>query len=190
MESNNLVVDEVKNEIKNNIKNDMMNNMKNDMLNDIKNELKNEMIEQGMAVNKTEDITDQVLSPEELKELDIRNENRFRTYISSEAVLTSWIRNTIILFMGGLTVIKFSDMKEKYILALFLSLTGLLIGIVSYFEYRDRIKKINNRDFGGLKIQSFNENLTLIVLIIFVALFILRSKRIIKKYSLKKVFTF
>jgi len=182
MESNNLVVEEEKNEIKNN----MMNNIKNN----IKNELKNEMIEQGMAVNKTEDITDQVLSPEELKELDIRNENRFRTYISSEAVLTSWIRNTIILFMGGLTVIKFSDMKEKYILALFLSLTGLLIGIVSYFEYRDRIKKINNRDFGGLKIQSFNENLTLIVLIIFVALFILRSKRIIKKYSLKKVFTF
>ena len=178
MESNNLVVEEEKNEIKNN------------MMNNIKNELKNEMIEQGMAVNKTEDITDQVLSPEELKELDIRNENRFRTYISSEAVLTSWIRNTIILFMGGLTVIKFSDMKEKYILALFLSLTGLLIGIVSYFEYRDRIKKINNRDFGGLKIQSFNENLTLIVLIIFVALFILRSKRIIKKYSLKKVFTF
>lgn len=182
MENNNLVVEDVKNEIKNNIKNDMMNN--------IKNELKNEMIEQGMAVNKTEDITDQVLSPEELKELDIRNENRFRTYIASEAVLTSWIRNTIILFMGGITVINFSDMKEKYILALFLSLTGILIGAVSYLEYRDRIKKINNRDFGGLKIQSFNENLTLVVLIIFIALFILRSIRITEKYSLKKVFKF
>ena len=182
MENNNLVVEDVKNEIKNNIKNNMMNN--------IKNELKNEMIEQGMAVNKTEDITDQVLSPEELKELDIRNENRYRTYIASEAVLTSWIRNTIILFMGGITVINFSDMKEKYILALFLSLTGILIGAVSYFEYRDRIKKINNRDFGGLKIQSFNENLTLVVLIIFIALFILRSIRITEKYSLKKVFKF
>ena len=182
MENNNLFVEDVKNEIKNNIKNDMMNN--------IKNELKNEMIEQGMAVNKTEDITDQVLSPEELKELDIRNENRYRTYIASEAVLTSWIRNTIILFMGGITVINFSDMKEKYILALFLSLTGILIGAVSYLEYRDRIKKINNRDFGGLKIQSFNENLTLVVLIIFIALFILRSVRITEKYSLKKVFKF
>jgi len=182
MENNNLFVEDVKNEIKNNIKNDMMNN--------IKNELKNEMIEQGMAVNKTEDITNQVLSPEELKELDIRNENRYRTYIASEAVLTSWIRNTIILFMGGITVINFSDMKEKYILALFLSLTGILIGAVSYLEYRDRIKKINNRDFGGLKIQSFNENLTLVVLIIFIALFILRSVRITEKYSLKKVFKF
>ena len=182
MENNNLVVEDVKNEIKNNIKNNMMNN--------IKNELKNEMIEQGMAVNKTEDITDQVLSPEELKELDIRNENRYRTYIASEAVLTSWIRNTIILFMGGITVINFSDMKEKYILALFLSLTGILIGAVSYLEYRERIKKIKNRDFGGLKIQSFNENLTLVVLIIFIALFILRSIRITEKYSLKKVFKF
>ena len=92
--------------------------------------------------------------------------------------------------MGGITVINFSDMKEKYILALFLSLTGIFIGVVSYLEYRDRIKKINNRDFGGLKIQSFNENLTLIVLIIFIALFILRSIRIVEKYSLKKVFKF
>lgn len=183
---NNLIVEEVKNEIKN----DMMNNMKNNMLNNIKNELKNEMIQQGMAVNKTKDISNQVLSPEELKELDIRNENRFRTYISSEAVLSSWIRNTIILFMGGITVINFSDMKEKYILALFLSLTGILIGIVSYTEFKDRKKKIYNRDFGGLKVGSFNENLTSIVLIIFLALFILRSIRITEKYSLKKVFKF
>ena len=182
MQNNNLVIEDIKNDIKN--------NMKEEMINDIKNDLKNEMIQQGMTVNKTKDFTNDVLSPEELKELDIRNENRFRTYIASEAVLTSWIRNTIILFMGGITVINFSVMKEKYILALFLSLTGIFIGLVAYLEYRERIKKINNRDFGGLKIQSFNENFTLILLIIFIALFILRSIRIVEKYSLKKVFKF
>ena len=140
------------------------------------------------TINKTENIINNVLSPEELKELDVRNENRYRTYIASEGVLTSWLRNTIILFMGGITVISFSNMKEKYVLALLLTLTGLIMGIIAYLEYLDRTLKIKNRDFGGIMVGSYNNYITLCVLLIFVALFILRCIRITQKYGLKKVF--
>jgi hypothetical protein len=129
-----------------------------------------------------------VLSPEELKELDIRNENRYRTYIASEGVLTSWLRNTIILFMGGITVITFSSMKEKYVLALLLSLAGVIMGCVAYYEYKDRTQKIQDRNFGGIVIGSYNEQVTMWILLIFIGLFILRSIKVTNKYSLKTIF--
>ena len=129
-----------------------------------------------------------VLSPEELKELDIRNENRYRTYIASEGVLTSWLRNTIILFMGGITIITFSSMKEKYVLALLLSLAGVIMGCVAYYEYKDRTQKIQDRNFGGIIVGSYNETVTMWVLLIFIGLFILRSIKVTQKYSLKTIF--
>jgi uncharacterized membrane protein YidH (DUF202 family) len=129
-----------------------------------------------------------VLSPEELKELDIRNENRYRTYIASEGVLTSWLRNTIILFMGGITIITFSSIKEKYVLSLLLSLVGIIMGCVAYYEYKDRTQKIKDRNFGGIIIGSYNENVTMWVLLIFIGLFILRSIKVTQKYGLKTIF--
>ena len=138
-------------------------------------------------INST-NLLNNVLSPEELKELDIRNENRYRTYIASEGVLTSWLRNTIILFMGGITVITFSTMKEKYVLSLLLSLAGVIMGCVAYYEYKDRTKKIQDRNFGGIVIGSYNEQVTLWVLLIFIGLFILRSIKVTNKYSLKTIF--
>ena len=103
-------------------------NLKNsNLVNDSYNEQKENILSEDNILNN-------VLSPEEIKELDIRNENRYRTYISTEATLASWLRNTINLFMGGIAIITFSKSKEKYLLSLILSLVGILMGIFSYME--------------------------------------------------------
>lgn len=151
------------------------------LVNDSYNEQKENVLSENNILNN-------VLSPEEVKELDIRNENRYRTYISTEATLASWLRNTINLFMGGIAIITFSKSKEKYLLSLILSFTGILMGIFSYIEYKDRKKKIEMRDFGSIKIESYNEKLTLWIIIIFIGLFILRSLKISTKYNLITVF--
>lgn len=129
------------------------------------------------------------LSPEEIKEINIRDENRYRTYIATEGVLTSWIRNTIIIFMGGITVITFSNMKEKYVLALVLTLIGIIIGCISIYDYLDRKKKIEKSDFGAIRIGTYNEYLSLWLIIIFMGLFFFRCIRVIKQYGLKKIFS-
>jgi uncharacterized membrane protein YidH (DUF202 family) len=129
------------------------------------------------------------LSPEEIKEINIRDENRYRTYISTEGVLTSWIRNTIIIFMGGITVITFSNIKEKYLLALILTLIGIIIGCISIYEFVDRKNKIERRDFGAIRIGTYNEYLSLWLIIIFMGLFFFRCVRVIKQYGLKKIFS-
>ena len=157
-------------------------NLKNsNLVNDSYNEKKENILSEDNILNN-------VLSPEEIKELDIRNENRYRTYISTEATLASWLRNTINLFMGGIAIITFSKSKEKYLLSLILSLVGILMGIFSYMEYKDRKKKIEKRDFGSIKVETYNEKLTLWIIIIFVGLFILRTSKITNKYNLKSIF--
>ena len=157
-------------------------NLKNsNLVNDSYNEQKENILSEDNILNN-------VLSPEEIKELDIRNENRYRTYISTEATLASWLRNTINLFMGGIAIITFSKSKEKYLLSLILSLVGILMGIFSYMEYKDRKKKIEKRDFGSIKVETYNEKLTLWIIIIFVGLFILRTSKITNKYNLKSIF--
>ena len=128
------------------------------------------------------------LSPEEIKEINIRDENRYRTYIASEGVLTSWIRNMIIIFMGGITIISFSKIKEKYVLALFLTLIGIIIGCVAIYEYIERINKIRNSDFGSIRLGTYNDFLTLWLVLVFIGLFFFRCIRIIKQYNLQKIF--
>ena len=129
------------------------------------------------------------LSPEEIKEKNIRDENKYRTYIATEGVLTSWIRNTIIIFMGGITVITFSNMKETYVLALILTLIGIIIGCISIYDYIDRKNKIKNSDFGSINLGSYNEFLSLWLIIVFIGLFFFRCIRVINQYGLKKIFS-
>ena len=133
-------------------------------------------------------ILSDIMSPEELKELDIRNENRYRTYIATEGALASWLRNTLNLFVGGIAIITFSKSKEKYLLSLIFSLGGLVMGIIAYIEFNERKKLIEKRQFGNLKISSANQSATLWVLIIITGLYVLRFFVVSKKYTLKDIF--
>lgn len=148
----------------------------------------NNSINGNNSVNANNSILNDIMSPEELKELDIRNENRYRTYIATEAALASWLRNTLNLFVGGIAIITFSKSKEKYLLSLIFSLGGLLMGIIAYIEFNERKKLIEKRQFGNLKIASSNQQATLWVLIIITGLYVLRFFVVSKKYTLKDIF--
>lgn len=114
--------------------------------------------------------------------------NRYRTYISTEAVLSSWMRNTILLFMGGITVISFSKDKEKFALALILTLVGLIQAVCIIYEYNQRRKQLLSDNYNELEFNSRIEIVNIMIIVVFVLLFCFRCKRVIKEYKLKNLF--
>lgn len=114
--------------------------------------------------------------------------NRYRTYISTEAVLSSWMRNTILLFMGGITVISFSKDKEKFALALILTLVGLIQAVCIIYEYNQRRKQLLSDNYNELEFNSRIEEVNIAITVVFVLLFCFRCRRVIKEYKLKNLF--
>nr|QDY51935.1 hypothetical protein 2_7 [Mimiviridae sp. ChoanoV1] len=114
--------------------------------------------------------------------------NRYRTYISTEAVLSSWMRNTILLFMGGITVINFSKDKEKFALALILTSVGLIQAVCIIYEYNQRRKQLLSDNYNELEFNSTIEIVNIMIIVVFVLLFCFRCKRVIKEYKLKSLF--
>lgn len=114
--------------------------------------------------------------------------NRYRTYISTEAVLSSWMRNTILLFMGGITVINFSKDKEKFALALILTSVGLIQAVCIIYEYNQRRKQLLSDNYNELEFNSTIEIVNIAITVVFVLLFCYRCRRVIKEYKLKSLF--
>ena len=114
--------------------------------------------------------------------------NRYRTYISTEAVLSSWMRNTILLFMGGITVINFSKDKEKFALALILTSVGLIQAVCIIYEYNQRRKQLLSDNYNELEFNSRIEEVNIAITVVFVLLFCFRCRRVIKEYKLKNLF--
>ena len=114
--------------------------------------------------------------------------NRYRTYISTEAVLSSWMRNTILLFMGGITVISFSKDKEKFALALILTLVGLIQEVCIIYEHNQRRKQLLSDNYNELEFNSRIEEVNIAITVVFVLLFCFRCRRVIKEYKLKNLF--
>ena len=109
--------------------------------------------------------------------------DKYRCYVPTEAVLTSWIRNTIIIFTGSIAIINFSKNKNKILFAILLAICGIIIGFTSLYEYHIRIQHINNGRYDLIKKVSFTRYVTLAVLILFSILIGYRYVMLNKKYK-------
>ena len=96
--------------------------------------------------------------------------------------------NTILLFMGGITVISFSKDKEKFALALILTLVGLIQAVCIIYEYNQRRKQLLSDNYNELEFNSRIEEVNIAITVVFVLLFCFRCRRVIKEYKLKNLF--
>ena len=109
--------------------------------------------------------------------------DKYRCYVPTEAVLTSWIRNTIIIFTGSIAIINFSKNKNKILFAILLSLSGIIIGFTSLYEYYVRIQHINNGRYDLIQKSSYTRYVTLVTLILFSILVMYRFIMLNKKHK-------
>lgn len=96
--------------------------------------------------------------------------------MSVERTYTSYLRNSIILFSLGLTIIGISKKNnQKLLLALSLILSGILLGFISIKEYYNKINLIKEGKYDEYPRNVSNTiYIAVTILIIFSVLFILR----------------
>ena len=93
--------------------------------------------------------------------------------MSIERTYTSFMRNCIILFTLGLTIINLTKRRrtEKFFLSFIVMFSGILLGGLSSKEYYDRIKLIENGDYEKINLLSKTLKITSgIVLLFFIIL--------------------
>ena len=75
-------------------------------------------------------------------------ENDMKTALKVKSTYSSFMRNCIILFTLGLTIINLTKRRktEKYMLSFIVIISGILIGIISTIEYKKRIETIKNKN--------------------------------------------
>ena len=108
--------------------------------------------------------------------------------LSAESVYISFMRNCIILFTLGLTIINFTKnrRKEKYILAFIVILTGIIMGSICIIEYMKRINNIKTNNLDKINLISDTVYVSIVLLILFVLLMIYKFININEKYKILK----
>ena len=108
-------------------------------------------------------------------EFDTKTFSKINLAMSIERTYTSFMRNCIIIFTLGITIINLSKRRrlEKYMLSFILIVSGILLGIISTIEYYQRIKMIENEDFKKYESKMLTKTIyiTGFIIIIFFALF-------------------
>lgn len=119
------------------------------------------------------------ISAEEEYQIFYKKLNDFNNAVRAENLLSSWMRNSIIIFTLGITINTFSVNKYKNIISHTLFLVGLLFGTFALIEYNTFITKIysHNYDLPGNK-YSFNFYSTLVVMCILGIYFLMRLFRL------------
>ena len=74
--------------------------------------------------------------------------------MSVERTYTSFMRNCIILFTLGLTIINLTKRRktEKYMLSFIIIISGILLAIVSTKEFYDRVKLLEEEDYDNYEL--------------------------------------
>jgi uncharacterized membrane protein YidH (DUF202 family) len=104
------------------------------------------------------------------------------TYIRNENLFSSWIRNTIILFSLGVTLSTFSSHKYKDHISITIFLMGLIIGLISLYNYHLTIYNIQNEKY-NIPIEYIHNNYSILfILIILGIFFIIQLLKYKKKY--------
>ena len=116
-----------------------------------------------------------------------REFNKVNLSMSVERTYTSYFRNCIILFSLGLTLISLNKSKNnnKFILALMVILSGIILGFVSVREYYQRIDLINKEKYEEFAPKPSNTiYIVSTILIVFSVLFIVRLMTMNKEHQL------
>ena len=115
--------------------------------------------------------------------------NLINLSMSVERTYTSYLRNSIILFSLGLTIIGITKKKnnQKLLLAMSLILAGILLGFISIKEYYQKINLIKEERYDEFPRNVSNTiYIAIPILIIFTTLFILRLISMNKENDLFK----
>lgn len=110
--------------------------------------------------------------------------------LSAENVYVSFMRNCIILFTLGLTIINLTKKRkiEKYILSFIVILSGIIIGAISIIEYIQKINIIKSKQYKNYKLLSNTVYISIILLILFILIMIYKFVNINEQYKLTKIF--
>lgn len=120
------------------------------------------------------------MNPEEEHRIFYKNINNINTILRSEILLSSWIRNTIILISLAITLLSFSKNKYKNEVSNIIFILGLIVGIIALFDYYKMINKVQNSNY-KLESQQYSYNfLSSIFLLIILSIFV--SSRIFNYY--------
>lgn len=104
------------------------------------------------------------------------------THIRNENLLGSWIRNTVILFSLGITLTAFSSNRHKDHIALILFLIGLIIGVISIYNYSMVVKSIQDETYVIPSEYTYNIYSLMFILLVLGVLFIMKLLKYKNKY--------
>ena len=99
---------------------------------------------------------------------------RDKMCISLEGLYSSNMRNSFVLFTLGLTIMNLSKKKYKSIFSLCIIILGILLGIVSTYEFNNNIKTIKENKDDYNYSSSKNIYLFCAVLILLIIIFFYR----------------
>ena len=112
------------------------------------------------------------MNPEEEHRIFYKNINNINTILRSEILLSSWIRNTIILISLAITLLSFSKNKYKNEVSNIIFILGLIVGIIALFDYYKMINKVRNSNY-NLESQKYSYNfLSTIFILIILSVFV------------------
>lgn len=105
--------------------------------------------------------------------------------MSIERTYTSFMRNCIILFSLGLTIINLTKRRrtEKFFLSFIVMFSGILLGCLSSKEYYDRIKLIENGDYEKINLLSKTLKITAGIIFLFFILLCYKIANMNDKYG-------
>ncbi len=104
------------------------------------------------------------------------------TYIGNENLLSSWIRNTVILFSLGITMTAFSPNAHKDRIALILFFIGLMIGLIAIYNYSMVVISIKNETYKIPSEYTYNVYSLMFILLILGILFVMKLLKYKNKY--------
>jgi len=103
----------------------------------------------------------------DIKNIDIRN---YIIILTSETVLSAWIRTTIVLFTVGITISTLSSLSKIRFIGYWLMATGLIIGSYALNDYYYRLKLLNSEKFN----YSGKYNYVVLLIIILFGIFLVK----------------
>ena len=90
--------------------------------------------------------------------------------MSVERTYTSFMRNCIILFTLGLTIINLTKRRktEKYMLSFVIIISGIVLAIVSTKEFYDRVKLIDDGNYNDYKLLTKTIGIYGFIIVVFI----------------------
>lgn len=112
-------------------------------------------------------IDDNSIDNKKINSNDIR---KFIILLTSETVLSAWIRTTVILFTIGITISTLSKLNNIRFIGYWLMATGLIIGSYALNDYYYRLISLDSKSFN----YSNKYNYVVLLIIILFAIFLVK----------------